>query len=187
MVSRIGTKLFAFGGLRGYVYLMGHNLHAILGNAALAAALSRHLMTAKVQLLSQDFAFIPVTLALLEEVNAMRVPGPREVTQNLTRLADGLPALLSRVSRDGWPAAYIETDYHEGRGTQGAALFADGELQWAVGHTDSGAPIEEALKRIGVTAAPGKSAFTTLELEQYDDTEEWEDATRSVSGRALTT
>lgn len=85
------------------------------------------------------------------------------------------PALAGLLSTGSERAAllYFETEYFGGMGTQGAAVFRDGELVFGPQSAELG-PINNALAVLGVrTVPPAVDEFETAGLQRHASTEEW--------------
>jgi hypothetical protein len=78
--------------------------------------------------------------------------------------------LLTATSTHG-PIAYVETEYFGGLGDQGAAVYRDGSLVYAVGMSDLDDPrhggfgnINGALRLLGVEAQDGEDEIDSVGL-----------------------
>lgn len=89
--------------------------------------------------------------------------GSREVVGGFGYLTSGLELALAATSTRG-PFAYIETEYFGGSGGQASVVFSPGAAP--VRFTE-GAPINSALRSIGVKARPGADEFDTLGLGRF--------------------
>ena len=71
---------------------------------------------------------------------------------------------------------YFETEYFGGMGTQGAAVFRDGELVFGPQAAELG-PINNALAVLGVrTVPPAVDEFETVGLQRHRSVEDWQQA-----------
>jgi hypothetical protein len=93
-------------------------------------------------------------------------------------LTTTLIVALQQASSGG-AIVYFETEYFGGTGGQGAAVFRDGKLVFGPEWADIG-PINSALKKLGVTAAPPFiDEFDTVGLGQFRTTEDWLECAKS--------
>lgn len=84
-------------------------------------------------------------------------------------LAAALQALSVRST-----LLYFETEYFGGMGTQGAAVFRDGELVFGPQAAELG-PINNALAVLGVrTLPPAVDEFETVGLHRHGSVEGWQ-------------
>ncbi|MBL8297036.1 MAG: hypothetical protein JNN30_01705 [Rhodanobacteraceae bacterium] len=68
---------------------------------------------------------------------------------------------------------YFETEYFGGMGTQGAAVFRDGEIVFGPQSAELG-PINNALAVLGVRVQPpAVDEFETVGLQRHNSAEEW--------------
>lgn len=85
------------------------------------------------------------------------------------------PALAARLrtASDRMTLLYFETEYFGGMGTQGAAVFRDGEMVFGPQSAELG-PINNALNVLGVrTQPPAVDEFETVGLQRFRSVEEW--------------
>lgn len=149
---------------------MGHSLQAVIGNAQPVAQLALGWENARLVLLPQGFALIPVTSELHEELIETFAEDLASPHGELIRLSTALESAIRDASH-GARLAYIETDYFGGRGTQGAIGWENGEV--ACGPLFSGPnvwPINTALAWMGA-ANTESDAFDALRLSNYRDTD----------------
>jgi hypothetical protein len=87
-----------------------------------------------------------------------------------------LSPALARVFRqasDRCVLLYFETEYFGGMGTQGAAVFRDGDIVFGPQSAELG-PINNALAVLGVRPLPpAVDEFETVGLQQHRSVEEW--------------
>lgn len=90
-------------------------------------------------------------------------------------LSSGDLAFAAKAS-SGAQLAYLETDFSNGAGLQGAAVWEDTRLAMAPASLEIGAgsqrpvtiwPINTALKRMGIKPDAGRDAFETIGLDRY--------------------
>lgn len=88
------------------------------------------------------------------------------------------PALarVFRLASDRCVLLYFETEYFGGMGTQGAAVFRDGDIVFGPQSAELG-PINNALAVLGVrTVPPAVDEFETVGLQRHRSVEEWLEA-----------
>ncbi|GMV30811.1 MAG: hypothetical protein AMXMBFR59_29360 [Rhodanobacteraceae bacterium] len=91
-------------------------------------------------------------------------------------LSPALAQVLRRAS-DRCVLLYFETEYFGGMGTQGAAVFRDGEIVFGPQSAELG-PINNALAVLGVRPqAPAIDEFETVGLQRHRSIAEWLAAT----------
>jgi hypothetical protein len=159
---------------------MGHSLRAVIGRVQPAAQLARGWAHARLVLLPQGFALIPITSDLHQDVIdafAQQLPKPHD---ELPLLSAALERAVSAASH-GAQLAYIETDYFGGRGTQRAIGWENGAV--ACGPQHDGAPINTVLAWMGAVANTAYDAFDALNLGNYRNTDDVaEDDGKPVGG-----
>jgi hypothetical protein len=90
-------------------------------------------------------------------------------------LSPALSAVLQTLSARS-TLLYFETEYFGGMGTQGAAVFRDGELVFGPQAAELG-PINNALAVLGVrTVPPAVDEFETVGLQRHRSVEDWQQA-----------
>jgi hypothetical protein len=90
-------------------------------------------------------------------------------------LSPRLASVFKRASERAM-LLYFETEYFGGMGSQGAAVFRDGELVFGPQAAELG-PINNALAVLGVrTVPPAVDEFETVGLQRFGSNEEWLDA-----------
>jgi hypothetical protein len=150
---------------------MGHHLRAVIGNAQPVAQFALGWAHARLVILPQGFALIPVTGELREELIEAFAEDLASPHGELVRLSTALERAVCDASH-GARLAYIETDYFGGRGTQGAIGWENGEV--ACGPLSSSPnvwPINTALAWMGAAAHTESDEFDALHLGNYRDTD----------------
>lgn len=150
---------------------MGHHLRAVIGKAQPVAQLARNWVYARLVVLPQGFALIPVTRALHEDVIELFGEDLASPHGELVTLSTALERVASDASH-GAQLAYIETDYFGGRGTQAAIGWENGAV--ACGPLLSGSharPINAVLAWMGAVANTGSDEFDALKLGNYRNTD----------------
>lgn len=115
--------------------------------------------------LTQGFCAVPTDGALIDHIDEL-YPDARQPLPGFVHLRGGLVTLLEEISR-ATPAAYIETEYFGGVGTQSAAAYAHGRMVFALGDSDSAGPISQALRLIGVIKDRHRDEFEALGLTSH--------------------
>ncbi|BCL14493.1 hypothetical protein [Micromonospora sagamiensis] len=161
---------------------MSYQLSAVVADAELLAEQTAELDHAVLAALRQDFALLPVTPQLVEELTgalpdfAVEEPGPQRPFHLV--LSAALIEVFARWSRQG-PIAYLEAEFSGGAGHQAAVVWLDGAGTWgpcfdaALDRPRAEWPINTALVRIG--AEPGRwiDPFAELGLHLEGSTEGW--------------
>jgi hypothetical protein len=177
-----------------------YELAAVLGAPPTLAQLTRAYPAARiVPLAVPQLALLPVTPQLVEEVTPAALCGldagplPGGTADAAERraglltgpesgfavLRPGLAALIEAASTAG-ALAYVEADYVAREGTQAAAVWRRGHL--AIGPLLLGrreefvadvAPVNVALRALGVTAVGRSDEFTVAGLAQHRRTVDW--------------
>ncbi|MER6357769.1 hypothetical protein ABT186_39740 [Streptomyces sp. NPDC001634] len=100
-------------------------------------------------------------------------------------LPGGIGRLLADWSAAG-PVAYVEAEYFGGVGEQHAAVWVTGPSCWVRSarpegepFAAAGSPISQALRRLGVVAAPSQDEFSTVGLGRHRYNERWVQADSS--------
>lgn len=149
---------------------MGHTLRAIVGKAQPVAQLARNWRLARLVLLPQSFALVPVTTPLhndMIELFAEKRPNPYD---DLALLSAALERVI-RDASDGAQLAYIETDYFGGIGTQSAIGWENGAVACGpFGSNSNVRPIDTVLAWMGAVANTGSDEFDALTLGRFRDT-----------------
>ncbi|MFI6230113.1 hypothetical protein ACIBCR_22720 [Micromonospora echinospora] len=161
---------------------MSYQLSAVVADVELLAEQTGELDHAVLAALRQDFALLPVTPQLVEELTgslpdfAVEEPGPRQPFRLV--LSAALTEVFARWSRRG-PVAYLEAEFSGGRGRQAAVVWLDGAVAWGpcfdalLDRPRAEWPINTALVRIG--AEPGRwiDPFAELGLHLEGSTDGW--------------
>lgn len=161
---------------------MSYQLSAVVADAELLREETRELDHAVLGELRQDFALLPVTPQLVQELTGSPPdyttdePSPEQPFMLL--LSPALTEILGRWSLRG-PVAYAEAEFAGGAGHQAAAVWLDGALAWgprfdaAFDGPRPEWPINAALIKLG--AEPGRwiDPFAELGLHVERSTEGW--------------
>lgn len=148
---------------------MGHCIKAVIGKRPDIQRLAEDWVCAKLTGLPQDFAMVPVTIRLLEDVEECIELDEIEGFPGLDGLDSSVLWLLENYSFRT-KLAYIETDYFGGVGTQGGVLYENGHEKISP-QTGSGT-VNVLLKELGAWRKPNADEFDCLELGKYRHIEE---------------
>ncbi|MEU4478060.1 hypothetical protein AB0F68_08375 [Micromonospora sp. NPDC023966] len=161
---------------------MSYQLSAVVADVELLREQTADRDHAVLAALRQDFALLPVTPQLVEELTG-RLPdfatGEPSADQPFQLvLSPTLTRLLARWSRRG-PVAYLEAEFAGGLGHQAAAVWLGGEPSWGPCFDDrldrprAEWPINAALARLGAEPGPWIDPFAELGLHLERDTAGW--------------
>ncbi|TDC27029.1 hypothetical protein E1211_29580 [Micromonospora sp. 15K316] len=161
---------------------MSYQLSAVIADVELLREQTAELDHAVLGELRQDFALLPVTPQLVEELTGSL---PDYSVEERTDehpfdlvLGPALTATLARWSGRG-PVAYVEAEFFGGLGYQSAAVWLDGALHWgprvdsALDSPREGWPINAALVELGVEPGAWIDAFAELGLHLERNTAGW--------------
>lgn len=152
---------------------MGHSVHLIIGRGAAVQAFLRLWPGSRAVELRGEWQAIPVEDALHSAIEA-KAPGatrPREL--DVSPL--GLEQALAAATEAGGGLAYVETEYFGGTGEQSATAFVGGREAMAPQRSrGGGGPINQALRRIGVTRSIADDEFDTIGLGERRSMEDYE-------------
>lgn len=161
---------------------MSYQLSAIVADVELLREQTADLDHAVLAALRQDFALLPVTPQLVDELTGSP---PDFCAEELDAahpfhlvLSAALTDVLARWSRRG-PVAYLEAEFAGGLGHQAAVVWLDGAVSWGpcfdavLDGPRREWPINAALVRIG--AEPGRwiDPFAEVGLHLEGSTEGW--------------
>ncbi|NES16462.1 MULTISPECIES: hypothetical protein [Micromonospora] len=161
---------------------MSYQLSAVVADVELLREQTADLDHAVLAALRQDFALLPVTPQLVQELTgdlpdfATGEPSAEQPFRLV--LSPALAALLLGWSRQG-PVAYLEAEFSGGLGHQAAAVWLGGELSWgpcfdrALDRPRGEWPINAALARLGAEPGPWIDYFAELGLHLERDTAGW--------------
>jgi hypothetical protein len=141
---------------------MGHSVRLVIGRDTGIAAFLRAWPGSRAVELNGGWQAVPVDDALYDAVVA-RYPGA-VCPEALDFCPPGLDAALAEATAEGGGLAYVETEYFGGTGGQSAMAFVDGEPKMKPSRAQWAGPINQALRRIGVTPEAEKDAFDTIGL-----------------------
>lgn len=136
---------------------------------------------ARIILLAQDLALIPVTDAVAASLHCSHLRPPPET--GFRALTTGIYGALQVASMAG-PIAYIEADYTGRDGWQAAAVWSEGTIVYGPAYLHptepfpprGQAPIAEALRRLGATPIGRADEFVAIGLGRHRNTAAWHQA-----------
>ncbi|MGC5022734.1 hypothetical protein [Micromonospora sp. DT47] len=161
---------------------MSYQLSAVVADVELLREQTAGLDHAVLAALRQDFALLPVTPQLVQELTGALpdfATGDPDAHQPFQLVfSPALAELLARWSRRG-PVAYLEAGFAGGAGHQASVVWLDGHLIWGPRFDDTFElprpewPINAALVRLG--AEPGRwiDPFAELGLHLERHTDGW--------------
>ncbi|MEU5942114.1 hypothetical protein ABZ807_23670 [Micromonospora sp. NPDC047548] len=161
---------------------MSYQLSAVVADVELLREQTTDLDHAVLAALRQDFALLPVTPQLVQELTgslpdfAAGDPNAEQPFQLV--LSPALAELLVRWSRQG-PVAYLEAEFFGGLGYQSAVVWLGGEMSWGprVDRLLDGPraewPINAALARLGAEPGAWIDPFAELGLHLERHTDGW--------------
>ena len=161
---------------------MSYQLSAVVADVELLREQTAELDHAVLAALRQDFALLPVTPQLVEELTgalpdfATGEPNAEQPFQLV--LWPVLADLLAGWSRQG-PVGYLEAEFAGGLGHQSAVVWLGGEVNWGPCFDDrldrsrAEWPINAALTRLGAEPGAWIDPFAELGLHLERDTAGW--------------
>ena len=141
---------------------MVHSVHLIIGKGASVTTFLQQWPAARVVDLLAGWQAIPVDEALYAAIEARHPAATRPPGLDVSPL--GLSEALAAATSKGGSLAYVETEYFGGTGGQAATAFVDGHEVVAPQSAKGAGPINQALRRIGVTRTAADDEFDTIGL-----------------------
>ena len=141
---------------------MGHSVHLIIGKGSAITAFLMQWPAARAVDLRGSWQAIPVDEVLYVAIEA-KYPGAIRPS-GLGASPLGLSEALAEATAQGGGLAYVETDYFGGTGGQAAIAFVEAHEVVAPQTAKGSGPINQALRRIGVTRAEADDEFDTIGL-----------------------
>ena len=143
---------------------------------------------ARVALLDQDLALIPITADVAAALHCAHVRPPPET--GFRALTAGVYAAL-RVASMAEPIAYLEADYMGRDGWQAAAVWSEGVAVYGPEYLHPAepfpprgeAPIDEALRRLGAMPVGWHDEFVAVGLGRHRSTAAWHRSCAPRTGR----
>ncbi|WP_229400787.1 hypothetical protein [Micromonospora okii] len=161
---------------------MGYQLSAVVADVELLRERTVDLDHAVLAALRQDFALLPVTPQLVEELTGALPDfvagdlGPDRPFELV--LSPALAGLFAGWSRLG-PVAYLEAEFSGGVGHQAAVVWLAGAVSWGprfdavLDAPREQWPVNAALVRIGAEPGPWIDPFAELGLHLERNTDGW--------------
>jgi hypothetical protein len=149
-----------------------YSLCALLGDSAHLKSRLAAVAAARVVLLSGDVGMVPLSEALLREIQ--REERPSSGASAFEGVFEFLTPPVERWVRDlsnGATVAYMETEYFGGEGFERSAVFRGANV--ILGPLDGAGAINQALRALGVTTKPGQEAFDAVGLGRHRSLDEW--------------
>lgn len=171
---------------------MGHPLEGFVASAPVLRGAAARIPGARVRPLGSGLALLPSTGAFFDFVTRGDVSPLPAPFRPFTLLSLPLLEWATRLSRQG-PVAYVESDFHEGLGSQAAVVWAGGRLLLepldsrllleegrVVCRGALGGAVNAALRALGVVASPPQDELEATGLGEYrprrDDRNAWRGA-----------
>lgn len=149
---------------------MAYTLRAWLSTETLLQQVATRWNKARVVLLKQGMAIIPVSHALYDEHHLhQQVEKPYVEFDYLTTEMIEHAVEISAIA----PIAYIEAEYFGGIGTQAAILWEARQLKLGPLHSEQIGPIDTILKYFGVVRENEFDEFYAVGLQKHRHTDEW--------------
>ncbi len=154
-----------------------HDVQALIARSEGLAAGVKDVASARLCPLVQGFALLPITDALARELADHASDPAVEPPEPMRGCPHGLYALAIEVSRQT-SVAFMTTFYFGGQGGQDALVWDKASLVFSPaseGYKQGwpNGPVSQALRTIGVIAAPGLDEFDTVGLGKHRETERW--------------
>ena len=161
MVSGLTTRL-SLG--RWRVTHMGYYLQAIIGKQRTLAHHASEFQHARIVLLAQGIAIIPMTDDLYDEIaEGGEVDGFYKLSQSIEEWAQRISTVA--------PVAYIEAEFFGGTGGQSAVAWSQGSRVLGPIHVQHA--INEALRFFGVRVDGAHDEFDAVGLGRHRETADW--------------
>jgi hypothetical protein len=161
-----------------------YELRAMVSFSDVLTPLAATRPPARVVLLDQGLALIPMTAEVVAALRCSHVRPPPET--GFRGLTAGVYGAL-RVGSMAGPIGYLEADYIGRDGWQAAAVLAEGKIVYGPAYLHpteafparGEAPVAEALRRLGAMAVGRDDEFVTVGLGRYRNTAAWHEAALS--------
>ncbi|PYP89840.1 MAG: hypothetical protein DMG65_12730 [Candidatus Angelobacter sp. Gp1-AA117] len=148
---------------------MGYELCAVVGSEKALRAFTIGL-DARIVPLAAGMSLVPLTEKLLETLKADSGDDAKTVSPVFEFLYRAIVDRAIAASEEG-PLAYVEAGYFGGQGLQMAVAWDQGNMVMEPSDTDN--PINQALRLLGVKAAPPDDEFDTIGLGRHRRTARW--------------
>ncbi|HEU0053675.1 MAG TPA: hypothetical protein VFQ39_10875 [Longimicrobium sp.] len=147
---------------------MGHSISGFIARAEVMRARTAFLREARVATLEQGLAFLPATSELYDALG-----GEAILEDTFFMLGTGLARLGAWLSRDGETAAYVETDYFGGTGTQAVIVWRDGVIARRAEKARLGVISSALTVYLGVEKGTEHDAFDAVGLDRHRSNDDW--------------
>lgn len=141
---------------------MVHSVHLIIGKGVAVTTLLQQWPGARAVDLRAGWQAIPVDDALHAAIETKHPGAVRPSGLDVSPL--GLSEALAAATAKGGGLAYVETEYFGGTGAQSVTAFIDGHEVVAPQSARGSGPINQALRRTGVTRTDADDEFDTIGL-----------------------
>jgi hypothetical protein len=143
---------------------MAYVLQALIGKNQTLKADSVPFQHARIVLLKQGMAMIPLTDELWNEIDA------GNTIEGFGKLSIEIEQWAQQISNTGL-VAYIEAEFFGGTGDQGALAWNNGSRTFGPTHNQQA--INLALKLFGINPMGKHDEFDALGLGEHRDTHDW--------------
>lgn len=147
---------------------MSHALEALVGQTHAVAEFASRWVRARVVGLPQNFALVPLSVALREDIEELVGTDKQGRFLAFAALSDAVAEAVAEASSAG-ALAHIETEYFGGVGEQRAVVWEQGRV--TLGPLEDEHAVNAALRRLGVWTDGTADEFDTLGLSRFRDTE----------------
>lgn len=167
---------------------MAYSLEALVAPRLVLLPHAGDFSSGKVVALLNDYALVPITTELFEEIWERRGGSDPDPYAEFWKLSPGLAQWAVEISQGG-PVAYVEADFFSGSGTQAAIVWQEGELVFGPlktfmelragrlrGPLLQDRAINQALQSMGIEAPLDQDEFDAIGLGRCDNTTQWSEA-----------
>jgi hypothetical protein len=144
---------------------MGHTIQGLVVPPATAAQVAAVPEATLIPLEAARLAFVPMTDALFERLAALFPAPSAQPYAEFWKLSSSGSLWMEVISAAGL-AAYVETDYFGGMGSQAAAVWEAGRVVLGP-HQGQVGPINDALRFLGVARTQALDEFAAAGLDRY--------------------
>jgi hypothetical protein len=149
---------------------VGYTLEAVIGLEPAVRFAARAREHACVCELSHGLALVPLTDRLLDELKQRFGPEPDPAFESIPESVPATARWMREASRSAF-LAFVSADYFGGMGSQWAVGMENGAV--VLGPMKAQDAINQVLRRLGVSAAPGTDEFDTVGLGRHRRTARW--------------
>jgi hypothetical protein len=137
-----------------------YHIYALVGREATVKLAAARVPGAEVVPLRFGLAGVTLTDAV---VAALGDDGAQPPFIEFVKLTAAASAWVREASMKG-PVAYVEAEEADGAGWHAAIAWRNGDRLFGPQHVEGRAPVNEALRQLGVVATRGLDEFDTLDL-----------------------